>query len=179
MTYQPRIPAAPHDPADGPGISAEQILHVLDAELSPRARLATVALLLGALLVTATVTALLLTEPALPLRTQLGFGLIVLAGLAWSGYFVSALLRRHTAYVTHRIATASLAAGVTAAFLLAALALAWFTPALAGTALAAAALLLPLLVGALVLLWRARRERARLHARKRALAQHDLPEQTQ
>jgi hypothetical protein len=170
MTYTPNNSPSPRDPAEGPGISAEQILHALHAELSPRARLATVALLLGALLVTATVAALLLTEPALPLRTRLGFGLIVLAGLAWSGYFASALQRRRRAYISHRVASATLAVGVTAAFLVATLVLAWFTPALTATALVAAGLQLPLLLAAIWLLCRARRELQRLQARKLTLA---------
>ena len=52
-------------------------------ELSLPARLRYVALLLGAAAMTAIVSALLLTEPELPLRTSIAFAVMTVIGLSW------------------------------------------------------------------------------------------------
>lgn len=166
MTHTP-----PFDtPGASPRMSADDVLRAIDAELSPRARLAAAAVLVAAAVVVAIVAALLLTEPALPGRTQAGFGLIVAAGLAWCVHSARALLRRRAPYARHRLAAATLAMSVTGLFVLAALALAWFEPARAGVGLLAACFMLPLLALAGWLHWRARRELRALVARRDALA---------
>lgn len=163
-------PKFPDGPNGAPRFDEQQLLRLIDAELSPRARLLTTAMLLFALIVTAVVAALLLTEPALPLRTQLAFGLIVLAGLAWSGHFGRTLLHRRTSYLSHRVASTTLAAGVTAAFVLAAVLLAWLEPTQRSVALTAAAIAAPWLLLAIALRARATRQLRQLRARRDALA---------
>ncbi len=153
-----------------PALDEARVLHLLDAELSPRARLATTALLLVALIVTIAVASLWLTEPVLPLRTHLAFGLIVVAGLGWSGYFGRVLLHRQTPYSGHRIAAATLGAFVSALFAAAALVLATMQPQVAAVAIGAAMPMLALLVAAVWLRQRAVRQRAALIARRDQLA---------
>jgi hypothetical protein len=160
----------PDSAGDSSRLDEQQVLQLVDAELSPRARLRTTALLVFALATTAIAIALSVTEPSLLVRTRIAFGLVSAAGLAWSVHLGHTLLHRRTPYVLHRIASATLAIGVGTVFLLAALLLAWLDPTQRALALTAALLTAPLPALAIVLRVRAVRHLRRLRARRDALA---------
>jgi membrane protein YdbS with pleckstrin-like domain len=69
-------------------MNPEDMINQISGRLSLRRRVATVVALLGGLAVAAVVGLLWVTEPGLPPRTQVAFGAIVVAGLAWVTYGV-------------------------------------------------------------------------------------------
>jgi hypothetical protein len=140
----------------------------LAAELSFRARLAYVGLLLLASAMAVAVGSLLLTEPALPARTTIGFLAIVAIALCWVAYATWVLRRRRVLLAGHRIVAARMAVVFCSLFVAGALALGWWGPP-ARAPFAAAALGGAMLGCALVLLVRARRRFALLLARRREL----------
>ncbi|MDX1569698.1 MAG: hypothetical protein R3200_04370 [Xanthomonadales bacterium] len=154
---------------DSPGLTPDDVLQGLEAELSPRGRLATAGLMLMALAVCAAVSSLWLTEPGLPTRTHIGFGLIVVTGLCWSAYFGWVLSRKKVLYVNHRLAAGKLAVVFSSVFLLAALALALLVPGKAKVGFAAAGMGAFMLALAIALLVRAVRRYRALQARRREL----------
>lgn len=149
----------------------------LDAELqrltsralSPVSRYGHVALLLAALMMSALVCALLLTEPALPPRTQAAFAVMLGIGGGWVAYASWVLRQRRPLLAGHRVVAGWMAVGFTAVFLGAALAAAIASgTTMASTAAATGAAMLLLAVAALV---QAYRRVARLQARRRELEQ--------
>lgn len=98
-----------------PGRTTEEVLEVLDAELSPRDRVRYVLVLLASVTVTGLVATLWATEPALPLRTHVAFGGIVVLGTSWAivtGYVSS---RRRPLYATDRVLATGMATAATTA----------------------------------------------------------------
>src|ERR671918_2584122 len=77
-----------------PRISASAWQRLADAELSVRSRLGYVALLLVALMMTSVIGALWMTEPVLPWRTQLAFGMMIVIGLSWVAFALWVLTHR-------------------------------------------------------------------------------------
>ena len=138
-----------------------------DSSLSPAGRYAHIALLLAAAAVGALVLALLLTEPALPARTQIAFGAMLLIASSWIGYSAWVLTHRRPLLLRHRVVAGGLATAFSGAFaaVTAVAALATGAPA----ARAAAAMGVLMLVTAVALLLRARHKRAELEARRDAL----------
>ncbi|WP_144126281.1 hypothetical protein [Catellatospora sichuanensis] len=102
-------------------MNADELISRLSGPLSLRRRVATTVALLGGLLGAAFVGLLWLSEPVLPLRTQLAFGALVLVGLGWAGYGSWVLSRRTPLFALDRViagwlalAASGLLAGLTA-----------------------------------------------------------------
>jgi hypothetical protein len=72
-------------------------------------RLGHTALLTASAIVAVVVTSLLLTEPALPARTQWAFLAIIVIAVAWMAYATWVLMRRRVLFGTQRVAAARLA----------------------------------------------------------------------
>lgn len=89
----------------------------LARELSLPARLGHMALLVVAASVSALTASLWLTEPALPLRTHIAFGAIVVIGLAWTGFAWWVLANRRVMLANQRVIASWMALGFTALFL--------------------------------------------------------------
>jgi hypothetical protein len=151
-----------------PRVSTEEIRRLVAAQLSLRARLGYVGLLLGALGVTSAVASLWLTEPSLPVRTHIAFGLIVVVGLSWVGYAGWVLTRRRVLLAGHRVVAARMAIAFSALFTAFSLALG-FWGGLGSAPHAAAALGGAMLVAALAIHAHARRRFARLLEQRRVL----------
>ena len=69
--------------------------------------------LVGGLTAAAVIGVLWITEPALPPRTQVAFGGLVLIGLAWAGYGSWALTRRTPLFALDRVIAAWLSVAAT------------------------------------------------------------------
>lgn len=145
-----------------------QLRELTERTLSPAARYAHVLLLLAAAAVGIVVAALLLTEPALPLRTRAAFGVMVLIAGSWVAYSCWVLLRRRPLLQAHRVVAGYLASGFSGLFTFVVLAAAIVTGAAA--AWLAGGLGMVMLGAALMLLARARRNRRALRARRDELA---------
>jgi hypothetical protein len=147
-------------------MNPDDMIERLSGRLSLRRRIATVVAMLGGLTVAAVVGLLWATEPGLPPRTQLAFGAIVVAGLAWFGYGLWALTWRLPLFALDRVVAAwmGLAACGLVAVPVAAIAISRHRlEAVALTTVAA------LLVMATVNLIRARAHRTALLRRRREL----------
>jgi hypothetical protein len=151
-----------------PGVSIEEMKRVMASELTMPSRLGYTALLLVSLSMSGVIAALWLTEPALPVRTQIAFALMVVIGLTWVSYATWVLTRRRVLLAGHRIIAARLAVTFCTVFALGSLALGLWTSV--GRAAYAAsgfgAFMLALAIGILV---HARTSFARLMERRRAL----------
>ena len=115
----------PHNPSQTalPAGSAAALKQLVDAELSMPSRLGYVALLLAALTMTGVIAALWATEPTLPLRVQIAFGLMVGIGASWVGFAVWVLTTRRILLARHRIIAGRMAVTFTSLFVLGALGL--------------------------------------------------------
>ena len=91
-------------------------MRLLDTELSRKTRFAYVVLLLLAAMMTASIAALWLTEPTLPLRTHVAFGVMVGIGCSWVGLFTWALTARRPLRGRDRLAAGYLAVGCASVF---------------------------------------------------------------
>ena len=150
--------------ASAPGPAVRRLA---DAEFSFRSRLGYVALLLAALMMTAIVAALWMTEPALPLRTQLAFAAMTMIGLSWSAFALWVLTHRRVLLARHGIVAGRMAVTFSAAFLIGALAVGYASGARAAFAAAGlGAVMVCAGVAALVL---AHRRFDRLSVRRREL----------
>lgn len=154
-----------------PAASAAALRHLTEMELSRRSRLGFVALLLFALAMTGVVATLWATEPGLPLRTHMAFGLLAAIGSGWVVFALWVLTRRRVLLAGHRVVAGRMAVTCTAAFTLAALALGYATGR--PEAYKAAGVGLLMFGAALGVLAHARRAFARLTER-RALLEHQL-----
>jgi hypothetical protein len=144
--------------------SAHALIH---AELSTAARLGHIALLLVGAATAIVIGSLWTTEPSLPPRTQLAFGAMTLIGVAWAVYATWVLTTRRVLLGRHRVVAAWMAVTFTGVLVVGALAVAATTGHPAGYA--AAGLGVVMLGVAAWLLARARREVARLVARREEL----------
>ncbi|HEX2121785.1 MAG TPA: transmembrane transport protein [Thermoanaerobaculia bacterium] len=153
---------------DTPTISAQEMQRWMAGELSLRSRLAYTALLLVALASSGAIAALWLTEPSLPMRTQIAFGLMIPIGLSWVAYAGWVLTRRRVLLAGHRIVAARMAVAFSALFAAGSAVLGVWGPA-GPAAFAAAGFGLFMLAVAAGLLLHARRQFARLLERRRAL----------
>ncbi len=98
--------------------TVEIIQKLAQAELSLPARLGYVALLLVATLATVGVVSLWVTEPLLPLRTQLAFAAMSVIGLSWAALSIWALATRRVLFARDRVIAGWMAAGFTSMFLI-------------------------------------------------------------
>lgn len=153
--------------ARGLDTSIAAVRQVVDTELSVPSRLGHVALLLAAVGMTVIVVSLWLTEPALPLRTHMAFGVMTGIGLSWSAFAIWVLTSRRVLFARQRIVAGRMAVAFASAFTTGALVTAATTGAAA--ALAAATTGGVMVAVAIVILRRAHRASARLVARRDAL----------
>ena len=98
-------------------LSVEDMQKQMARELSLPARLGHTALLVVSASVSALTASLWLTEPALPLRTHIAFGAIVVIGLAWTGFAWWVLANRRVMLANQRVIASWMAVGFTALFL--------------------------------------------------------------
>jgi hypothetical protein len=146
-------------------VMIQQLAH---GELSVKARLGYVALLLVASAMTVGVVSLWLTEAYLPMRTQVAFGAMSLIGGSWMALAIWALSTRRVLLARDRVIAGKMSVAFTALFLVGAMA----AVVLSGNAAAigAAATGAAMLAVALRVLSGARRQFAALCARRDALA---------
>ena len=102
--------------------SLQDIRERAAAELSLKARVGYVALLLVSAAMTAIIASLWLTEPALPLRTQLAFGAMCVIGASWSALSLWALRARRPLFARDRVIAGGMAVTFTSAFVIAGIA---------------------------------------------------------
>ena len=136
-------------------------------ELSVKARLGYVALLLVSSAMTVGLLSLWLTEAFLPLRTHLAFGAMVLIGTAWAALSTWALTTRRVLFARDRLIAGRMSVAFTALFLAGAIAAVFMTGEAA--AIGAAATGAVMFAIALRVLSGARRRFAELAARRDAL----------
>ena len=142
----------------------DDLRRITRLELSPSSRLGYVALLLGAAAMTVLVVALLLTEPALPARTSLAFGVMAAIGLCWTGFAAWVLTSRRILLGRESVVAGRFAVAFTTVFAVGALTIGVST-GMAG-AFGAAAGGLVMLAIALGVWIRARRRFAALSSRR-------------
>lgn len=147
-------------------MNADDLISRLSGPLSLRRRVVTTVALLGGLLGAALVGLLWLTEPNLPGRTQLAFGVLVLVGLGWAGYGTWVLTRRTPLFALDRVIAGWLAVVATVLLVVLTVVVAVTRGGVGFAAYAVVALLVAVAVGNLV---RARALRAALLRRKREL----------
>ena len=102
--------------------SLQDIRQLAGAELSMKARLGYVALLLVSTGMTVVIASLWLTETWLPLRAQLAFGVMCLIGVSWSALALWALGRRRPLFARDRVIAGGMAVAFTSVFVAGALA---------------------------------------------------------
>lgn len=154
-----------HDTLGSP--ASPDLQRLLDAELSLRSRVGYVLLLLASLGMACLAGSLWATEPALPVRTQVAFALIISIALGWVSFSIWVLRHRRVLYARDRIVAGRMAVTFTSIFVLGTLAAGYQT----GNAAVywAAALGLVLLGVAVVMLARGHRAFNRLAGRREAL----------
>ncbi len=147
--------------------SLHEIRQLAGAELSLKARLGYVALLLVSTGMTVAIASLWLTETFLPPRAQLAFGVMCVIGVSWAALALWALGRRRPLLARDRVIAGSMAVTFTTVFVAGALAGAVIAhnPA-AYAALATGAVMLAVSIRVLV---DARRRFAALAARRAEL----------
>jgi hypothetical protein len=152
---------------DRPGMAPDALRQLVETELSMTARTGHVALLLVSILMTLGIVSLWVTEPALPVRTQVAFGVMTAIGVSWAVFALRVLTSRRVLYARHRIVAGRMAVTFTSVFAAGAGTLAYFTgSAGAYLALALGSVMVAVAVWLLV---RARRAMARLDARRQVL----------
>jgi hypothetical protein len=102
--------------------SLQDVRLLAGGELSLKARLGYVALLLIATAMSTVVVSLGLTEAILPLRTQLAFGAMSLIGAAWAGFAAWTLAARRPLFARDRVVAGWLAVAFTSVFVAGAIA---------------------------------------------------------
>jgi hypothetical protein len=148
--------------------SLQDVRGLAGGELSLKARLGYVALLLVSTAMSGVIASLWLTEGFLPLRTQAAFGAMSVIGASWVGLSIWALKARRPLYARDRVIAGRMAVAFTALFLAGAIAGVFMagTPA-AYAAVATGVALFGMAIGALV---SARRRFAELTARREQLS---------
>ena len=150
---------------DTPPVSlADDLRRLTATELSWPARLGYVGLLLAASTMTVIVSALLLTEPSLPLRASIALGVMSLIGLSWMGFAVWVLTQKRILLGRHRIVAGRMAVGFTTVFCIGAFAVGYATAS--RSAVSAGLMGLIMLGIATTMLIRARRQVERLSQRR-------------
>jgi hypothetical protein len=96
--------------------SVEEMQRRMSTELSVPARIGHTALLLVALLGSVAIGSLWLTEPSLPVRTQVAFAVLVAINLSWVAFAAWVLTRRRVLLAGHSIIAARMAVTFCAVF---------------------------------------------------------------
>jgi hypothetical protein len=102
--------------------SLQDVRKLAGGELSLKARLGYVALLLVSAGMTTVILSLWLTEAVLPLRTQLAFGVMSVIGASWVAFSTWALATRRPLFARDRVIAGRMAVAFTALFLAGAIA---------------------------------------------------------
>lgn len=147
-----------------PAMLADDLRQLTTQELSLPSRLRYVVLLLAASTMSAIVTALLVTEPRLPLRTSIALGVMGMIGVTWMVFAAWVLTRKRVLLGSHRIVAGRLAIAFSTVFVIGALTVGWTTSTAAP--FAAAAMGGVMLSVAVTMLARAKRRFARLSKRR-------------
>jgi len=147
--------------------SADAIRELARAELSVKARLGYVGLLLAAAALTTVILALWLTEPGLPLRTHAAFGAMCVIGVSWVALASWVLTTRRVLFARDQVVAGRMAVMFTAVFATGALAAVIATRS--DAALGAFATGAVMLSAAFIVLRRARRRFTALSARRAEL----------
>jgi len=150
-----------------PQDSMTMIRNLARGELSTKARLGYVALLLAATGMSVVIVSLWLTEPVLSLRTQLAFGAMSAIGVSWIALSLWALSTRRVLFARDRVIAGRMAVTFTSIFLTGALAAVFAGGG--GAAFGALATGAVMLAAALWVLAGAKRKFAALAARRAAL----------
>jgi hypothetical protein len=104
-----------------PSTLADELRSLTVSELSLPARLRYVGLLLAASTMTAIVSALWLTEPALPRRTSIALVVLAAMGVSWMAFAAWVLTRKRILLGRHRIVAGRLAVSFSTIFVAGAL----------------------------------------------------------
>jgi len=152
-----------------PSALAADLRRLTVLELSLPARLRYVALLLGAAAMTAIVSALLLTEPELPLRASIAFAVMAVIGLSWMAFAAWVLMHKRILLGQQRVVAGRMALVFCSVFIVGALLVGYATGN--ASASSAAGLGLVMLLVALTIFIRAKRSFAQLSKRREALEQ--------
>lgn len=152
----------PHPAA--PSALVDDLRQLTARELSLPSRLRYVALLLAASATTAIAMALLLTESRLPPRTSIALAAVAAIGVSWVAFAAWVLTRRRLLLGRHRIVAGRMAVAFSALFAIGAVAVGRSTAN--PSAFAAAAMGGVMLVIAVFLWLRARRQYAHLSKRR-------------
>jgi hypothetical protein len=97
--------------------SMDVIRKLAQGEMSVKARLGYVALLLVSLAMTTGLVSLWATETGLPLRAQVAFGGMVLIALSWAAFSIWALTTRRVLLARDRVIAGRMSVAFTALFL--------------------------------------------------------------
>jgi len=124
--------------SDIPIVAAADIQRMLRAELSLKTRMMYLAGLLAAGTFAAALLSLWFTEPHLPLRTHIAFGILVVINLAWTFFCGWALTRKKVLYARQGVIAGRLAALWSAVFMCGALIAGYTSGHLRGGMMAAA-----------------------------------------
>lgn len=147
-----------------PATLADDLRQLTAQELSLPSRLRYVGLLLAASTMTSIVTALLVTEPRLPLRTSVALGVMGVIGVTWMVFAAWVLTRKRVLLGSHRIVAGRLAILFSTVFVIGALNVGWTISTAAP--FAAAAMGTVMLSVAVTMLVRAKRRFAQLSKRR-------------
>jgi hypothetical protein len=156
-------------PLETPRPALEEVRKSLAGELSTRSRLLYTLLLLVDLTMAAALASVWLTEPSLPVRTHIAFGLLLVFALTWSGFLLWTLTRRKVLLVRHRVLAGRLAVLFCSLFTVGALTLGLSQPDQRAVGLSMAGMGGFLVLVAVVLLISAQRRYRELTARRRHL----------
>jgi hypothetical protein len=147
-----------------PSAMVDDLRRLTASELSRPAQVGYLGLLLAASAMTAIVTALLVTEPSLPMRASIALGVVVVIGMSWMGFALWVLTHKRPLLGRHRVAAGRMAVGFSAVFCIGAGAVGYATSS--NSAFAAAFLGALMLLIATALLISARRNVEQLTKRR-------------
>ena len=147
-----------------PSALVQELRRITDAELSHPARFGYVGLLLAASTMTAVITALLITEPSLPLRASVALGVLAVIGSSWVAFSCWVLTRRRILLGRHRVVAGRMAVTFSSVFCAGALIVGYASSNRSATAAAALGTLMLLI--STTLLIRATRDVRRLSHRR-------------
>lgn len=148
-------------------MNSEQAVMLVRQEMSKRARLGHVALLMAALCGGLAVVSLWITEPILPLRTHLAFFVLTAIAAGWTWHAARVLRTRVVLLAPHRVRAAWLSVMCSAAFTIGGLGVWWTYGWRSGGFAASSGVVLTIVAAALLI--RAQRQREVLRARLREL----------
>jgi uncharacterized membrane protein YfcA len=121
-----------------PAVAADDICRILRAELSSKVRGAYLVGLLATATFAVALSSLWLTEPHLPMRTQIAFATLVAINLGWACFCLWVLTRRRVLYARQGVVAGRLAVAWSSVFVAGALAAGFDSGHVNGGLLAAA-----------------------------------------